>query len=99
MATIKEVAEEAGLSKSTVSRYISQKGYVSKEAQESIKAAIAKLHYSPNVLAQSLKTKKKSIGRSTPTRYFQPFLSKVSSRSRRVSARKRLPCYARKYIR
>lgn len=58
MATIKEVAEEAGLSKSTVSRYISQKGYVSKEAQESIKVAIAKLHYSPNVLAQSLKTKK-----------------------------------------
>ncbi|MGT2807541.1 LacI family transcriptional regulator [Streptococcus iniae] len=61
MATIKEVAEEAGLSKSTVSRYISQKGYVSKEAQESIKAAIAKLHYSPNVLAQSLKTKKNQL--------------------------------------
>lgn len=58
MATIKQVAEEAGVSKSTVSRYISQNGYVSDQARERIKAAIAKLHYSPNVLAQSLKTKK-----------------------------------------
>lgn len=58
MATIKQVAEEAGLSKSTVSRYISQKGYVSDEARDKIKAAIDKLHYSPNVLAQSLKTKR-----------------------------------------
>ncbi|MGG6797684.1 UNVERIFIED_CONTAM: LacI family DNA-binding transcriptional regulator [Streptococcus canis] len=61
MATIKQVAQEAGLSKSTVSRYISQKGYVSDEARDKIKAAIAKLHYSPNVLAQSLKTKKNQL--------------------------------------
>lgn len=61
MATIKEVAEEAGVSKSTVSRYISQNGYVSQEAQEKIKDAISKLHYSPNVLAQSLKTKKNQL--------------------------------------
>ena len=61
MATIKQVAEEAGLSKSTVSRYISQKGYVSDEARDKIKAAIDKLHYSPNVLAQSLKTKKNQL--------------------------------------
>lgn len=58
MATIKEVAEEAGVSKSTVSRYISQNGYVSDEAREKIKKAIEKLHYSPNLIAQSLKTKK-----------------------------------------
>lgn len=61
MATIKQVAEEAGLSKSTVSRYISQKGYVSDEARDKIKAGIAKLHYSRNVLAQSLKTKKNQL--------------------------------------
>lgn len=58
MVTIKQVAEEAGVSRSTVSRYISQKGYVSDDARHKIKAAIAKLHYTPNVLTQSLKTKK-----------------------------------------
>lgn len=61
MATIKEVAEEAGVSKSTVSRYISQNGYVSDEAREKIKKAIEKLHYSPNLIAQSLKTKKNQL--------------------------------------
>lgn len=61
MATIKQVAQEAGLSKSTVSRYISKKGYVSEEASQKIQAAIDKLHYSPNVLAQSLKTKKNQL--------------------------------------
>lgn len=61
MTTIKQVAEEAGVSKSTVSRYISEKGYVSDEAREKIKAAIKKLHYSPNMIAQSLKTKKNQL--------------------------------------
>ncbi|HEM6089059.1 LacI family transcriptional regulator [Streptococcus suis] len=61
MVTIKQVAEEAGVSKSTVSRYISQKGYVSDEAREKIKAAIKTLHYSPNALAQSLKTKRNRL--------------------------------------
>ncbi|MHC5924070.1 LacI family DNA-binding transcriptional regulator, partial [Streptococcus pyogenes] len=50
MVTIKQVAEEAGVSKSTVSRYISEKGYVSDEAREKIKASIKKLHYSPNMI-------------------------------------------------
>ncbi len=61
MATIKQVAQEAGVSKSTVSRYISQKGYVGDEARQKIKSAIEKLHYNPNVLAQSLKTKKNQL--------------------------------------
>lgn len=61
MVTIKQVAEEAGVSKSTVSRYISEKGYVSDEAREKIKASIQKLHYSPNMIAQSLKTKKNQL--------------------------------------
>lgn len=61
MVTIKQVAQEAGVSKSTVSRYISQKGYVGDEARQKIKSAIEKLHYSPNVLAQSLKTKKNQL--------------------------------------
>lgn len=88
MVTIKQVAEEAGVSRSTVSRYISQKGYVSDDARHKIKAAIAKLHYTPNVLAQSLKTKKKSTSRFIITRHFQSFFSEVSKGSRRIFKRK-----------
>lgn len=61
LVTIKEVAEEAGVSKSTVSRYISQKGYVGQEAQEKVKQAIKKLNYVPNVLAQSLKSQRNQL--------------------------------------
>lgn len=61
MVTIKQVAEEAKVSKSTVSRYISQNGYVSTEAAKKIKRAIEKLDYRPNVLARSLKTKKNQL--------------------------------------
>lgn len=61
MVTIKEVAEEARVSKSTVSRYISQKGYVGQDSQEKIKRAIEELRYSPNILAQSLKSNRKGF--------------------------------------
>ena len=40
MTTIKQVALEAGVSKSTVSRFIAQNGYVSDEAREKIERAI-----------------------------------------------------------
>ncbi len=58
LATIKQVASKAGVSVSTVSRYITHKGYVSAEAEVKIKKAIQDLNYSPNISAQSLKSKK-----------------------------------------
>lgn len=54
MATIKEVAKEAGLSVASVSRYINNKGYVSDQAKLKIEAAIQKLDYRPNEIARSL---------------------------------------------
>lgn len=61
MVTINQVAAEAGVSKSTVSRYIAQNGYVSKEAQEKIEKAIKKLNFVPNLSARSLKTKQSHL--------------------------------------
>lgn len=61
MVTIKQVAQEAGVSKSTVSRYIAQNGYVSMDAQEKIQKAIKKLNFVPNLSARSLKTKKSQL--------------------------------------
>ena len=61
LATIKQVASKAGVSVSTVSRYITHNGYVSAEAEVKIKKAIQDLNYSPNISAQSLKSKKSNL--------------------------------------
>ncbi len=61
LATIKQVASKAGVSVSTVSRYITHKGYVSAEAEVKIKKAIQDLNYSPNISARSLKSKKSNL--------------------------------------
>lgn len=54
MATIKDVAELAGLSVTMVSRYLNNLKGVSKESQEKITAAIRELNYRPNGIARSL---------------------------------------------
>ncbi len=58
MVSRKDIAREAGVSPTSVSYYVNKSGYVSKEAGERIQAAIDKLHYHPNLVAQSLKKKK-----------------------------------------
>jgi Transcriptional regulators len=54
MPTIRDVAKLANVSVATVSRYINQKGYISKEAEQRIKESIEELNYSPNVIARGL---------------------------------------------
>ncbi|WP_147803701.1 LacI family DNA-binding transcriptional regulator [Alkalicoccus halolimnae] len=54
MPTIKDVAKQAGVSVATVSRVLNKKGYVSKEAEKAVSAAIKKLDYRPNAVARSL---------------------------------------------
>lgn len=79
MTTINEVAQVAGVSKSTVSRYIAQKGYVGKAAADKIETAIQVLNFVPNLSARSLKTKKSRIvGLLLPdiTNPFFPMLAK-----------------------
>lgn len=62
MATIKDVARMAGVSLSTVSKYING-GNVRKENVESIAAAIKALDYRANPFARSLKTQRnRAIG-------------------------------------
>ncbi len=58
IATIRDVAKLAGVSVSTVSRYLNKSGYVNAETQRSIKAAIEKLDYAPNQVARGLAGKK-----------------------------------------
>lgn len=53
-----DVAEKAGVSISTVSRVINGNYPVKKETREKIEKVIEELGYKPNIIAQSLKTKK-----------------------------------------
>ncbi|PIC62711.1 transcriptional regulator [Sporosarcina sp. P13] len=57
MATIRDVAQKAGVSAATVSRYLNKKGYISDDAKRVIAAAIEELNYRPSMIARSLSTK------------------------------------------
>lgn len=54
MASIKDVAKEAGVGVGTVSRAINNTGYVSPDTRKKIDKAVEKLNYTPNELARNL---------------------------------------------
>ncbi|WP_208950833.1 LacI family DNA-binding transcriptional regulator [Rahnella sp. ChDrAdgB13] len=58
MSTMQEVAAKAGVSKATVSRVLSGKGYVSQETKDQVYKAIEEAGYRPNLLARNLATSK-----------------------------------------
>ncbi|AVF34625.1 LacI family DNA-binding transcriptional regulator [Rahnella sikkimica] len=58
MSTMQEVAAKAGVSKATVSRVLSGKGYVSQETKDQVFKAIEEAGYRPNLLARNLATSK-----------------------------------------
>lgn len=58
---IKDVAKEAGVSVSTVSRVINNNYPVSKETREKVEFAIKKLNFEPNYLAKSLSENKSYV--------------------------------------
>lgn len=58
MSTMQEVAKKAGVSKATVSRVLSGKGYVSEATRNQVYKAIEEAGYRPNLLARNLATNK-----------------------------------------
>lgn len=66
--TINDVAKEAGVSITTVSRVINGNYPVKKETREKVEAAIKKLNFQPNPIARSLVSRKtNSIGIVVPS--------------------------------
>jgi LacI family transcriptional regulator len=61
--TIKEIAQNTGVSVATVSNIINQKGRVSEETKERVEAYIREHNYTPNAVAKNLKMQRShSIG-------------------------------------
>ncbi|MEB6294230.1 LacI family DNA-binding transcriptional regulator [Mammaliicoccus sciuri] len=78
MATIKQVAQHAGVSVATVSRALNKSGYVKKETQDKIDKAIQELNYRPNETARTLyKRQSRMIGLLLPD-MSNPFFTVVA---------------------
>lgn len=61
MATIKDVAKVAGVTVTTVSRVLNNRGYISDATRKKVHDAMEELDYKPNELARSLFRKKSNL--------------------------------------
>ncbi|WP_291632857.1 LacI family DNA-binding transcriptional regulator [Clostridium sp.] len=78
MATIKDVARESGVTVTTVSRVLNNRGYISDATRKKVNEAIEALHYQPNELARSLFRKKSNfIGLIVPN-VAHPFFAELT---------------------
>lgn len=79
MATIHDVAQDAGVSPTTVSRYLNNRIELPATTSARIDAAIRKLDYRPNLLAKRLSTgKSEAVGLVTPE-IREPFFAELAS--------------------
>ncbi len=88
-ATITDVAQKAGVSVATVSRYFANNGYpVSKDAGKRIELAASKLEYTPNMVGRMLKTNtSRDLGVIIPT-IMNPFYPDVLLGIEKTAARR-----------
>ncbi len=61
MATIKDVAREAGVSVATVSRIMNNRGAISDKTRKKVHKVMKELNYLPNEMARALQTKRSHI--------------------------------------
>jgi LacI family transcriptional regulator len=78
MATIRDVAQRAGVSTMTVSRVLNNSGYVSQDARARVEAAITDLGYVPNTIGLSLRFKQTKTLALVLTDITNPFFTTVA---------------------
>lgn len=77
MSTLKDVAERAGVTVTTVSRVINERGYISEKTRKRVHDAMREIGYRPNEVARSLSRKNSNvIGVITP-QIDHPYYSKL----------------------
>jgi len=75
--TINDIAKEAGVAKSTVSKVLNEQRGVSQETRRKVLKAVKKLNYHPSVIARSLKSKRtKAVGLILPN-IINPFFPAI----------------------
>lgn len=78
MTTIKDVAEKAGVTVTTVSRVLNNRGYISRKTREKVYRVMEELQYRPNEIARSLSRKRSMmIGMIIPT-IAHPFFAEMA---------------------
>ncbi len=78
MATIADVARQAGVSMMTVSRVINNSGAVSDATRDKVERAIRQLGYRPNMVARSLATNRTRMVAYVVSNLANPFFAEVS---------------------
>ena len=88
MATIVDVARLAGVTPTTVSRVINNRGYISEKTKKRVHEAMDELGYRPNEIARSLtKQKSNTIGVIVP-HISHPYFAKLISNLENEAAKK-----------
>lgn len=83
---ISDVAKLAGVSPTTVSRVLNNRGYISEETRENVQKAMNELNYFPNDVARSLFNKRSNlIGIILPTTS-NPFFGELTFHLENISA-------------
>ena len=92
MATMKEIAKLAGVSRGTVDRVINNRGAVNPETERSIRAIVESLNYSPNLAGKNLAVRKKKLkfgfvlfGVLSQDSYFADVFEGIESRAAELS--------------
>jgi len=89
MATLKDVAEKSGVTATTVSRVINNKGYISEETRKKVWAVMKEMNYQPNELARAFsKQYTNTIGVIVP-HISHPFFAKLINDLEAAAAKKK----------
>lgn len=79
MASIKDVAERAGVTVTTVSRVLNNRGYISEKTRKKVHEAMMELDYQPNEIARALFRRRSNIIGLIIPNVAHPFFSEFTS--------------------
>lgn len=77
MPTLKDVARKAGLSPTTVSRVLNNRGYISEETRRRVYETMKQLNYHPNKIARSLQSNRSNLFAILVPDSSNPFFSEL----------------------
>lgn len=77
MATMKDVAQDAGVAVETVSRVLNNRGYISQKTKEKVYRSIERLNYSPSAIARGLAKKDTGTVAIIVPAITQPYYAKM----------------------